>query len=904
MKIGYYESRDFQEGAADGARKSGYGYEYLQRVASYAGWHYEYVYGTWTELYQKLCDGEIDMLAGVSETEGREHRVKFPSSSMLSETFYIYDDASNETIDGDDPATFAGARIGVVAGSNAQTAFDEWLGETGCGATAVEFATFDDMRAAFDAGDVVAIVSADNVVHGEADMAPAQIVGKAPYYLAVANGRSDLLMRLNEVLAIMNSQDRVFLDSLQSRYAADSSVNVYITADEKRWMAQHATLTVGYLDDYLPYCDTDSDGRATGLMVDVLGEMLDRLPGDWTPDIQTRAFANQADLIAAVNNGEIDLAFPVGGGSWYAEEHHFLLSSPVVSPSMNLVARGIDNLADEPASVAVNSNNLLQRLYVERAFPDAAIVECDSIDDCLSAVVSGKAVATVVNGLRASALLSSEPALASLQLPESDDRCFGASEENGVLLQLVNRGLGIIGENYGTDASYDYTAGLFKYTFYDFLSDNWAVIAAIATLACAAAVALAYRRYRRLCRENMREIEQNRRLGEALAQAERASHAKDELLANLSHDMRTPLNGILGMMDINDSCDDPAVARANREKARSAARQLLGLVDDLLEMSKLKSGDFQMAREEFLLADVVDAALADVRAYAAGADVTVLYSGHSRALSAMRVVGSPTYMRQILMSVLDNAVRYNKSGGRVVLEADLARGESRARFTCSITDTGVGMSEEYVARIFEPFSQGEQSARSVYQGSGLGMAIVKSLVEFMGGEVVVESHAGQGTRVGISLPFDVAEVCEAGHAANAAPSIEGMRVMVVEDNDLNLEIAKCVVERAGAKVVAVARDGAQAVETFAASPAGSIDAILMDVMMPVMNGYDAARAIRRLPHEDARGVIIVALTAKAFESDRAEALAAGMDEHLPKPLDAERMIAVLARCRRQAQSGV
>ncbi len=915
VRVGYYESRDFQEGAAEGERKSGYGYEYLQRVASYAGWRYEYAYGSWDDLYQKLCDGEIDMLAGVSQTEQHADQVKFPFSSMLSETFYIYSSASDSALDSATPETFSGARIGVVGASNASAAFDEWLDETGCGAQKVEFSSFSDVHAAFAAGGIDAFVASDNVVHGIDDVAPEQIVGKMPYYLAVSSSRSDILMQLNEVLGIMNSQDRAFLDDLQSRYAADTAVNVYVTSDERRWIAEHPTLVVGYMNNYLPYCDTDSGGNATGLFVDVLHEMLDKLPGGWEPEIQTRAYDDQADLIEALKNGDVDLAFPVGGGSWYAEENGFLLSSPVLSPTMNLVLReNYDLGSGEPQTVAVNSRNLLQRLYAERALPDATIVEYSSIDECLNAVVAGKVDGTILNGLRASALLASEPQLISVQLATPDDRCFGVGEGNGALLQLVNRGLGLIGEGYGVDASYDYTSGLFKYTFADFLRDNWAVFALLAALVVAIALAFTVRHFRKLRLENEREVEQNRRLEEALGQAERANRAKDELLTNLSHDIRTPLNGILGVIDINNGQGvDEDAARENMEKARAASRQLLRLVDDLLEMSKLRSGDAQVSAENFALSDVLDSVLAEVAPQAAEAGVNVVYSGHGARLAGARVSSSPVYVRQILANVLDNAVRYNKPGGRVVVEADLALGSGMtATFSCTVSDTGVGMDDTELKALFEPFSQGERGARSVYSGSGLGMAVVKSLVDLMGGSISAESEPGNGTKVFIELPFALASgnasglaaaadaACAAadGAASNGAPSIAGMRVLVAEDNELNLEIVRCVLERAGAHVVAVARDGKQAVELFAASPEKSIDAIVMDVMMPVMDGYAATRAIRALDREDARTVIVVALTAKAFAADRAEALAAGMDEHLPKPLDAPRLVSVLSKLRR------
>ena len=910
VRVGYYESRNFLTGASDDDTKRGYGYEYLQRAASYAGWRFEYVYGTWDELYDQLARGEIDMLPGVSCTDEHAREVLFPSTSMLNETYYVYRSTFDGSITETDSSTLTGKRIGVVEDTNSERNFTEWLVKEGCEPVVVPYPSASEMREAFASGAIEGFVSSDNVAYSIEDAIPALIVGREPYYLAVAPGKEALLEKLNDVQSIMYSQDRAFLDELQIRYAADSSASAYLSSAETEWIETHPSLTVGYLNDYLPYCDTGSDGNATGLMVDVLGAMFDSLPVSWTPTISYRAFDDQGDLFAALKAGEIDVAFPVGGETWYAESNGFLRSSAVTSPAMELVYKGSASFDDAVKTVAVNRHNLLQQNYTSMYFPDAEIVECSSIGDCLAAVREGRAGATVVNGLRASALLNSEADLVSVQLPDSDDRCFGVMTGNGVLLQILNRGLGIVGENYGMNVSYRYTEGLFTYSIFDFVRDNWQVLVAIAAVIAVAAVVLVALRFRKMRREKEREAEQNRLLEQALDQAERAIEAKDVPLGNLSHDIRTPLNGILGVMDVNASCEDEAMVKENIAKARAAARQLLCLVDDLLEMSKLKSGDVEIASEPFDIADVMADVLSGVKSQAKEAGVTIVCKDSQKrgcdddalcraleALRGVRVVGSPTYVRQVLTNVFDNAVRYNKQGGSVVWDASVELAEDgKAWFACSVSDTGRGMDPEAQNHLFEPFYQGEKGARSIYPGSGLGMAIASSLVELMGGSIDVQSASGEGTTISLRVPFDFAERACPLSETGQAQSIAGMRILLVEDNDLNLEITQCVLEREGA-AVELARNGEQAVRAFEASPVGSIDAVVMDIMMPVMDGYEATRAIRALDRADAATVPIIAITANVFDDDRARALAAGMNEHLPKPLDPDCLVAALNKLR-------
>lgn len=897
VKVGYYPSRNFQEGAEEGQIKSGYGYEYLQRVASYAGWQCEYEYGTWREMYQRLRAGEVDVMVGVSRTGQHREEVLFPSSGILSETFYIYKGAGNDAIQSGDASSLSGKAVGVVSDSTSEVHFDRWLAENQCGAVKRTFPNIEECRAAYQQGSLDAFVSADNLVHDMPDIQPIEIVGKEPYYLAVSKSRPDLLAQVNAVLPVMNSLDRGFLAELQSRYAADTTVNAFVTPEERAWVESHPTLTIGYLDNYLPFSDTDSSGNPTGLLIDVVPEILDQLPCDWEPEVAMQAFENQGSMVEALESGQIDVAFPVGGGTWFAEQAGYLRSSPVVSPSMDLVAKEPYDSETVATRVAVNRNNQMQQNYVRANYPDAQLVEYDSIEDCLYAVKRGDATCTVLNGLRATPLLNSEPGLFSVQLPDSDDRCFAVVAGNGALLELLNRGISIMGADYGTDASYQYTTGLFRYTWQDFVADNWVTLLICLVTLIVVAALLALHRYRKLEAIAARDARMNKQLEEALDKARHASHAKDMLLRNLSHDIRTPLNGILGAMDLNANALNAQEAKASLSKAKDASQHLVSLVDDLLEISTLRSGKSEASSETFSIAELVREVVSEKGSFAEAAQVDIAIEGLP-AQSEATVRSDRGYLKKILGNVIDNAIRYNKPGGTVSITASLegGQGNTGSVFTCHVSDTGIGMSQQNTKRMFEPFFQADEGARSEYPGSGLGMPIVLELLKVLGGEVEVRSELGVGTEVVLSIPLEQVASSALPQGEGTSPDgIQGMRVLLVEDNPLNLEVAQCILEQAGAQVE-TAENGKEALAVFSASEQGHFDAILMDVMMPVMDGIQAARAIRALPRKDANTPIL-ATTAKVTEGDRREVLAAGMNEHIAKPLDQRRLISVLSSYR-------
>lgn len=911
VKIGYYQREDFQEGTSDGTAKSGYGYEYIQEVASYTGWNYEYVYGEWDDLYQKLEDGEIDLMAGVSYSSERTAQISYPDYDMLKETFYIYKDSSDTSMKSGEYDSFAGKKIGTVNIPRMTSSLEEWKEENKADIEIEYYEDISECAEDFNAGEIDGFVSADNIVSSYNGITPVEIIGKEPYYLAVAKNRSDLLEELNESLTVMNEQNAFYLDELRSKYSTESSVDVFLSRHEQEWMEEHTEIKVGYLNHYLPYSDTDSEGRVTGLIADVVPDIIRALPGAYRPSVEYIGFDSHKDMLDGLQNGEVDFAFPVGGETWYAEQQSYRQSAPVVTSSMELVyTEGYS--VDTVQKIAVNKDNTLQYYYTVAAFPDAEIVKYGTIEECINAVRKGTVDATVVNALRVFQLIHSQKNIGMTPLPNTDDRCFGVALGNNDLLQILNHGLCILGKDYGINHAYQYMGDLVVYTFSDMVRDHMVIAACIIAAMFAGVILLAVKRYQSMRLAAEKEKEQKILLEKALTQARQASEAKSVFLRNMSHDIRTPLNGIIGIIDMNNKCQDEKQIRENRQKAKTSAYHLLDLVNNVLEMSRLENKgetdgttefitEYGKGREDtigaidlaLLIRDVLDI----MSTQASNAGITLTHMSENTEKSWPQVFGRPVQLKEIFLNIVGNAVKYNRPDGKIEWKDELVHiEENRVLYRCSIADTGIGMEKEFLKHIFEPFSQENIDARTVYQGTGLGMSIVKTLIDRMEGTITIDSEPGKGSTVYISIPFEVVQ-------SNLKPMKDGnkqhkklldhRRILLAEDNDLNLEIAQFILEDAGAEVV-TARNGKEAVETYMAKPSGTYDAVLMDIMMPVMNGNEATEKIRRSGWADAERIPIIAVTACVEEEIRTASARAGIDGYVTKPLNAELLIKTLS----------
>lgn len=476
--------------------------------------------------------------------------------------------------------------------------------------------------------------------------------------------------------------------------------------------------------------------------------------------------------------------------------------------------------------------------------------------------------------------------LVTAEMPKSIELACWLRQGDAQLLSIVNKGIVSAADDIAASAYSHYSYSDGQSEFAQFVEHNRvAILTGIGALLVGVIAILAWALHS---------------AREAQRRAQEASAAKTAFLSRMSHDIRTPLNGILGLLELNGQHPDDAEANSqNREKAKVAANHLLTLINDILEMSKIEDHAVELENLPFNLTDLCRDifVLGQIRAKSRG--VTLTTSGPDT-FAYPDVYGSPLHVRRVFLNLVENCVKYNKPGGSVHCSAeqiDLVGDRVVYRFI--ISDTGIGMSPEFLKHLFEPFAQANNDARSNYQGTGMGMPIVKALLKNMGGTISVKSELGRGTTFTVNLPFAINRTPEKAVEASADAEecdICGMSILLVEDNELNTEIAQTLLEHDGA-LVTTAANGKKALELFQAKPAGAFDAILMDVMMPEMNGYEATRAIRLCDKPDAAEVPIIAMTANAFTEDVARAKESGMNDHLSKPIEIEKLKATLAKYR-------
>lgn len=897
VKVGYYFSNNFQEGMDDRSPKSGYSYEYLQKLASYTGWKYEYVYGEWDELFERLKDGEIDLMAGVAYSEDRVDQIGYPDSEMLNETFYIYKDTDDSSMQCGNIASYSGKKIGTLKGDQRMTAaLEQWKARHRADIEIEYYSDFTECARVFNEQQIDGFVSADNVVSSYSGITPVEKIGKQLFYLCTAKEREDLLSELNMAMSIMNERDAVEVDELRNKYYTETTVSVFLSQQEQQWMKEHAQITVGYLADYLPYCDKAEDGSATGLVSDIVPDLFDALSGDYDPEIIYRCFDDQQEMLDCLKNGEVDFVMPVSDGKWYAEQEEFVQSSAVVAFPIALVYREpYDN--EVTSRIAVNQNNLRQYWYTLANYPDAEIVMYDGIEACIDAVNSGEADSTLLSALRVSQLLNGEKKLNIITLSDSEKLCFGVAAGNKALLQILNHGLSILGESYGLNHTYRYLDTVVTYTLTDVIQDHVWLFIGLLTVLLILIVTYFIHREQEQKKAAQHELKQKELLEKALCAAKQASVAKKVFLQNMSHDIRTPMNAVLGFTNLAiQAGGDTEKTQDYLSKIKISGNHLLGIVNEVLEISRIESGQTKLDESVWSIADIVKETDIIIRDQALAKKQE--FSIDIWQVQDMYIYCDKLRVKEILVNLLGNAVKYTQTGGSISLRIiqKPCEKENFGNYEIHVKDNGCGMSEEFLQKIFEPFERQANSTISGIQGTGLGMTIIKGFVDAMGGTIDIKSEENKGTEIIVRLCQRIAEAPEKSEeqkTISCSPELfAGKRVLLVEDNSMNREIATAILEEAGFKVD-TAENGAIAVEKVTYYPEGFYDVILMDIQMPVMDGYTATRKIRSLENKAIAKIPIIAVSANAFDEDRQTSLEAGMNGHLAKPIVVDELLEVL-----------
>ena len=883
VRVGYFPYANFQEGGY-GEHKQGAGYEYLQKISYITGWKYEYVYGSFKECLDMLADGEIDILGSVSYTPERAEAISFSDYAEGTERYWIYTREDHLNLTDGDLKQLNGCRIGVEDGSYQKKFLEKWLDSNQLHAEIVVCKGYDEIIKKQDADELDAFVIPALSV--DSDFIAIANIGVSDCYFGVSKSRPDLLKELNSALEEINNTETDYSSKLYARYEGKAAINYALNMEEKQWLAAHEnTIRVGYLKDNLPFCG-EEDGKLTG----ILGTVLETVQKKYEITIKAVPCSTGIQMNEALQAGEIDIAGPIIQDFYTQEQFQVVLTDKIFDITPVVIYKGND-YSSSLSAIAATETSLYSELMVSLLFPDAEIKQYDTQEECLEAVANGKVGATVIPSSKIN-LLNESSLTKSLSFAEMAKR-----QELGMFTTRGNRRAATI-INKAIDQSSDILNGVVlalnsvsekKMTLQDVLAEYAGLVTGVSFAIIFVLLLLVYSL-----------LVSRKKQMEALKEAQNANAAniaKTTFLNHMSHDIRTPMNAIIGFTDIALKLKPDREVENYLKKIRQSSEYLMTLMNDVLDISRIESGKLEYKPVPVDLGDMVNTVLSIARGYTENRDL--IFTVSTEKLKNPYVMADELRIREVLLNIISNAVKFTKDGGTISFAAESRPGKDEQHIIVRfrISDTGIGMSEEFQTRIFDEFSQENNGARTSYKGTGLGMAIAKRYVDIMGGKIEVSSRQGVGSTFTVEIPLLIAEHVPAEKKEKLRDDIDvrGLHVLLAEDNDLNAEIAVTLLEEKG-MIVTRAADGKSALTQFCNTAPGTFELILMDIMMPEMNGYETTKAIRNMPDRpDGKKIPIIAMTANAFAEDIRAALDAGMDGHVAKPVDMGVLLSVITK---------
>lgn len=736
VKIGYYENEIFQEGASEDAVKSGYAYEYYMKLSEYTGWRYEYVYGSFNDLYQMLIDGDIDMLAGLAYKEDRADLMGYPQLAMGTESYNLVKYESNREITSD-VESLQGRSIGVLDSAIAD-ALDEYLERNSIEANVVRYEYTDELKAAFEAGEVEVLAVEGEGTNKRTGYEVLLTFGMTDFYICVSNSRGDLLYELNEAQTALFNDEPYYTSSLSSKYHGSSVSAQALSTVEHEWLDNNDSIKVGYLNNYLPYSSSDTNGNVTGIVRELMPAIFNAINVD---DISLSyvGYDTYEDMITAINNEEIDIAFPVGGGIYHSEQNGIYQTEPIVSIGTELV---FDNVVVNPsaATFAVNSSNSMQYYYIKTYYPDAEIVYYDNIEQCLEAVMKHEVDCTTLNGLRAGEILKNYKynRLSVRQLSEKDDRCLGVKIGNDGLLRLLNRGINILTEDYSESIAYKYTNDLYNYSFIDWLDDYLVGVLVIIVLIVVVSVIILH----------IRTIRKNR----VILALRNSNKNQLVLIENIARNIKEPITEIHNLSSMaSQAMDDEKLLGESLKRIAEDSEGIQTTADKIIDASILDKGKLMLNKEKVNVAAFAKGIESYIQPKADAKGIN--YSVKTKKIKTKDIMVDRERLTQAIRAVIDNSLKFTGAGGtiKVTVEEQPCSNMSMARLVFTIKDDGTGMSDEFKGIAFDAFTKEENALDANLTGVGLGLTITKKLVELMGGYVTLMSKKNLGTEVTITL---------------------------------------------------------------------------------------------------------------------------------------------------------
>ena len=884
VRVGYFPYANFQEGGY-GEHKQGAGYEYLQKISYITGWKYEYVYGSFKECLDMLADGEIDLLGSVSYTPERAESIDYSTYAEGTERYWIYTREEHANLADGDLKQMNGCRIGATDGSYQKELLEKWLDSNQIQAEVVICKGYDEMIEKLDADELDALVVPALSVNS--DFIAIANIGAGDCYFGVSKSRPDLLEELNSALEEINNTETDYSSKLYARYEGKAVINYALNKEEKQWLDAHEnTICVGYLKDNLPFCG-EENGKLTG----ILGTVLDTVQEKYKITIKAVPCSTGEQMNEALQSGEIDIAGPIIQDLYTQEQFQVILTDEIFDITPVVIYKG-NEYRSSLSTIAATDTSLYSELMVSFLFPDAEIKQYDTQEECLEAVANGKAGATVIPSSKIN-LLNESPMTKSLSFAEMAKRqelALFTKRENRRAATIINKAIEQSSNVLNGVVLAQNSVSEKKMTLQDVFAEYGGLAVGVSFVIVFVLLLLVYS----LSVSRKKQMEALKEAQDANA----ANIAKTTVQNHMSHDIRTPMNAIVGFTDIAMKRKPNKEVENCLKKIRQSSEYLMTLINDVLDISRIESGKLEYKPVPADLRDIINTVSSIARGYMENRDLNFCVSREE--LKTPYVMADELRIREVLLNIISNAVKFTKDGGTISFVAENCPGndEHHVIVRYRISDTGIGMSEEFQSRIFDEFTQENDGARTSYKGTGLGMAIAKKYVDLMGGKIEVSSRQGIGSTFTVEIPLRIAEqvLTEKEEKLRKDMDLHGLHVLLAEDNDLNAEIAVSLLEEQG-MIVTRAADGKSALLQFCNTAPGTFDLILMDIMMPEMNGYETTKAIRNLSDRpDGKEIPIIAMTANAFAEDVQAALDAGMDDHVAKPMDMDILISAIEKC--------
>ena len=1026
VRVGSFEDT-FNYVNEKGARK-GYGYELLETLSGYTGWQFEYVTCDWSDCFEKLKNGEIDIIGGISYTEDRTQEMLFSDEPMGVEKYYLYADLSRADISASDFKTLNGKKIGVLMGTEPEVMLAEWEEKYGLKTEHVNISNNEDVKQKLANHEIDCFVSLEESFWAERGISTITRVGESGIYYAINKNRPDIKEELDDAMRALDEAVPFYTADLYKRYFSMDYTPI-LTGEEKAWLRKHGAIRMGFLASDSGVSTFDpATGEFTGVITDYIQFAADCL-GNQELEFQLVGYDSKEAELDALKSGEIDMIFHCDQNPNLAEEYHFACTNTTWTSNLMAVTNKQHFNENNVNRIAVPQNKLSLKKYLAFYYPQWEIVDCDTQEDAARLVKDGQADC-FVTGISSENKYSKKYSFYSVPLVNPVRSCFAVNSGNRSLLSILNKTIKAMPVNMLAGALAMYKSSARKVTLSDFIKDNFFKVMLISSIAVAVVLLTILmllqkaRKAEAAARKAASDTQElNAKLQVAVEKAESANRAKSTFLSNMSHDIRTPMNAIIGFTTLAlSNIDDTERVKDYLGKTLASSNHLLSLINDVLDMSRIESGKIHLEEVEVNLSDV----LHDLKTIVSGqiyAKQLELY------MDVMDVTDEDVYcdktrLNQILLNLLSNAIKFTPAGGTVSVRVRQLAGKVHGcgQYEFRIKDNGIGMSPEFAQKIFEPFERERTSTVSGIQGTGLGMAITKNIVDMMGGTIEVQTAQGKGTEFTVCVPMRAQteqrpvekiteleglkalvvdddfntcdsvtkmlvkvgmraewtlsgkeavlrarqsiEMSDAYHAyiidwrlpdmngievtrqirslhddtpiiiltaydwsdieveakaagvtafcskpmfmsdlretlmsalgQKSADAVQGLlpeknadfkgkHILLVEDNELNREIAQEILREYGF-LVDSAENGAVAVEKVSTAAPGSYDLLLMDVQMPIMDGYTATRKIRALDDPARAKLPIIAMTANAFDEDRRNALESGMNGFLSKPI--------------------